>query len=814
MVLAPEYTAYQELKRLIRKKLPGVDLERIDKAYEFANSAHAGQFRMSGEPYICHPIEAAKILADLRADEDAIIATLLHDVPEDTTVTIAEVEKEFGKTVSRLVDAVTKLAKVHYQHSMDEREVDSLRKMFLETANDVRVVIIKLADRLHNMRTIQYLRPDKQQRIAKETMEIFAPLANLYGIFQIRRQLEDLSFAVLQPDEYGRIEAFVSDHEKNRSQFVRDTIAVLKKALIKAGIPAEFEGRPKHYYSIYQKMVARHKVLADIYDYFAVRIIVKNSDDCYRALGIVHASFHPKPGRFKDYIAFPKPNGYQSLHTTIIGLEGKLSEIQIRSVVMHEEAEFGAASHAIYKNWKNTVLAQNINRLKKYKLPGNFIKNLHEDILQNRIYVFASNGDIVNLPVGATCIDFIYAEDIPTDKRALKPIVNNKQYSLFGELQSGDHVQILFLSGEQNGPERGWLDHVKTAKAREKIQNFFKKKNRFLKIDIGTTCLQQQLDHENQVLVQNLSESKKQLVIKKFRFKTFEDVLASIGEGTLEVNEVYKVMFPELPLGYLMAWRKRINEFGKRFNFGKEEYKYRIRIVIDAYDRRGLLKEIIHPFYDLKIPIMHIRGTGHDAKTDRIFLSDGTLANMDFVSNIIIDVFVEDHEGLVALFDRLEKIPGMIRVRRSFRESTAPFITLCFFIGGYLLWHPFAINVLLKSQVENKSFWLHTLIYVGLFSLFAMMIWLRTMGNKTFPHFEETKAFWPLAFGLSFLAIGVVFIDNLAFELHLHLPLTIAFSFSILVFLMVSYLRHVRQRRRHLNRLESSHQKSDVLEQA
>ncbi|MFA5855290.1 MAG: RelA/SpoT family protein [Candidatus Gracilibacteria bacterium] len=805
MGFAPEFKTYQSLAEKLKKKLPRVSLVKIREAYDFADIAHHGQFRMSGEPYVCHPLEVAKILVDLNADTETLIAAILHDVPEDTRFTLENVEEKFGKTVARMVGAVTKLAKVHYRHSMDEREVDTLRKLFFETAKDVRVVMIKLADRLHNMSTIQYLRPDKQERIAKETMEIFAPLANLYGVFQIRRGLEDYCFAVLQPEEFKRIAEFVAEHEKKRARFIRDTIAILRKALAKARISARFEGRPKHIYSIYQKMVARHKELTDIYDYFAVRIIVKNKEDCYRVLGVTHELFHPKPGRFKDYIAFPKPNGYQSLHTTVIGLQGKMAEVQIRSEEMNETAEMGAAAHNVYKGGGKTILSENISRLRAYAHPGAFIKSLQEDILQKRIYVFSAGGEIVNLPVGASCLDFIYATDYVFGKFLPKPLVNDKIYSLFGELRSGDHVQILEGHKEQFGPDRSWLEHTKTAKAREKIQAFFKKQSRGTRLGLGIQLLQKQLDHENQVLVENLSEKKMEDAVKRFRSKNFDEVLILVGDGSLEANEVYKVLFPDLQLGYFVRLKKKFRTLEKDWNFGEQDNKYKIRIIIEAYDRRGILKEIVQPFYELKIPILHIEGSGHDVRSDYPFSPDGKPLNMDHVSHFKVDVLVENHEELIALFDRLEKLTGILHINRTFRQSAISFFILSMVIAVYFLWHPIVLKFLLSMNLEHEHIWLHVVICLGLTALFLLLIWLRTMGNKTFPHFEETKMCWPLSFGLSFLAVGMVFMDNTLYNLHLNLAFPLVFSLFILVFLISSFFQHKKRRRIHLNRLEAAH---------
>ncbi len=790
----------QELKKTNNKK---VNLSRLARAYQFASMAHEGQFRASGESYICHPLCVAKILASLKADENTLVAALLHDVPEDTKYTLKDVERRFGKGVAKLVFAVTKLSKLHYQHSMDERQVDTLRRMFLETAKDVRVAIIKLADRLHNMRTIHYLRPDKQQRIAKETLEVFAPLANVYGIFHVRRELEDLCFKVLQPEEYSRIENFVMEHEKKRAIFVKDTIAVLRKEFKRWKIPVRIEGRPKHYYSIYQKMVKHRKSLSDIYDYFAIRIITESLEDCYRSLGVVHELFKPKPKRFKDYVAFPKANGYQSLHTTVVGLEGKLTEIQIRSEAMHHECEYGAAAHFLYKEFKGSALSQNLERLKSYKNPEGFIRTLQEDVLQNRIFVFASNGDIVDLPEGASVLDFVYAKEIPVDQWVLKPLVNAKNYSLLGTLQSGDHVQILFDSHKQKGPERGWLEHVKTSKAKDQIRAYFKEQSMSTRIELGTQLLQQELDHQNQGLVRTLDFELQSKALEKFGMNSFDELLAAIGEGELSSSEVYKVLFPELALGPTAWLARQWHAFKHRYNFGEEDYKYRIKIIVVAYDRVGLLREILQPFYELKLSIVSIKGNGYDVHRENPYLSDGTPANPECISRDQIEILIEDHEQLIALFDRLERVPGVLRVQRAFRQKTVGFVLLSLLTGAYFLWHPFVIEYLLNSHIEHERLWIHVLVYLGLVGLMGLLLWLRSMGNKTFPHFEETRGYWSLSFGLSFLAIGVAFVENRLYNLQLNLPLTVGLSALILLFLLFSYRRHQRQRAHHLNRLKS-----------
>lgn len=803
-------TLLKGLLDLIEKELPEVNRQRIARAYEFAKRAHEGQFRMSGVPYLVHPVEAAKILVNLKADEETIIAGLLHDVPEDTNFTVSDVRKRFGKHVASLVEALTKLSKVHYKHSMGERQVQSLQKVFLETAEDVRVIVVKLADRLHNMSTIQYLRPDKQLRIAKETLEIYAPLANLFGIYQLRRQLEDLCFEVLQPEEFARIEAFVHDHERKRNHFIEETMGVLRKHLKKNKIESEMAGRPKHLYSIYQKMVRDQKELQDIYDYFAIRVIVEDVPDCYRAMGAIHEMFKPKPGRIKDYIALPKANGYQSLHTTVIGLRGKLTEIQIRTQNMHEQAEFGAAAHLLYKNQPLALVESGAEILKRYKDPSKFIESLQEDLLQDRIHVFSRSGEVVNLPEGATPIDYMYAVGLPTNTTTFRVLVNNRSYSLIGQLKSGDHVEIIYSKKTRKGPERWWLDHVKTSLAKQSIQEYYRQKSFKDKVEIGSRLLQKALDHENQGLIYNLPEDRLKRALMEFQVDAFKELLARIGEGELRADEVYRVMFPEIlirsPLNVAMALLKWLGRF---FNVEVHESKYKIRILIEANDRMGLLRDIIGPFYDLGIPILKIKGMGFDVKHS--YLSRSYVLGMGrmhkYVSRDYVDVAVENHEQLISLFDRLEKIPGVLRVQRIFRRKQVAFVLLSFFVGGFWVAHPFLIQYLRHSASASADWMMKLLIYAGLSALFLLMLWLKSMGDKTFPHFEETRLFWPLAFGMSFLAIVTLFVEDVVFGLELQIVWMLTYSFVIFLVVVTAYTSHTRRRREHLKEIGKSKRK-------
>jgi len=789
----------------------GVNPDRVTRAYEFAKKAHDGQFRMSGAAYICHPVEAAKILAQLGVDEDTIIAGLLHDVPEDTKYRVIDIERRFGKHVAKLVDALTKLAKVYYKHSMGERQIKSLRKMFLETANDVRVVVIKLADRLHNMQTLHYLRPEKQQRIARETLKIYAPLANLFGIYQIRRQLEDLCFKYLQPEEHARIEAYVQDHEEKRNNFIQDTIKILEKAFKKAGIDVEVSGRPKHLYSIYQKIVRDKKNLSDIQDYFAVRILTHTREDSYRAIDIVHQAFKPKPGRFKDYISVPKVNGYQSLHTTVVGLRGRPTEIQIRTHEMHYEAEYGAAAHILYKRTLNDFVSSSVDLLKKYKNPGNFIRSLEDDILQDKIYVFSSDGEVVNLPEGATVLDYMFKKEYPVNSKLCRPVVNGQSYSLVGQLQSGDHIDVIVSDEKTKGAQRWWLGHVKTTLAKRKLRDHFSKQSFGERVELGRKLVQQELDHERHGLIHQLPHHVLNRVLKQLGEPDFATVLAKIGEGIYRAKDVYQIMFPELDLPITtILWRKFWKLFDRldlsqRFNLGARDDKYRIRVRIDAYDRVGLLQEIAGPCYELKIPIIRFVGTGYDTKNNPLRkLPSGERIQMSErqVSRVNLEVYVENHEELIALFDRIDKVPGLIRVQRIFRRKQVSFFAMLGLTTSYVIGHPFILMLLKKQDFENEVLFFAT-IYAAIAGVFLLLLLLRSMGNKTFPHFEETRLFWPLSFGLTVLLIITQFVNDRAFDLHLHTPVMIALSLCGLIFLFLSYRTHERRKKKLLKKLEA-----------
>ena len=480
---------YQELISSVRKYHPSADISMIQKAYEVAKEAHKDQKRKSGEPYIIHPLCVAIILADLELDKETIVAGLLHDAVEDTWMTDEEVEKEFGSEVALLVDGVTKLGQLNYSKDKVELQAENLRKMFLAMAKDIRVILIKLADRLHNMRTLQYMRPEKQQEKARETMDIYAPIAMRLGISKIKVELDDLSLKYLKPDVYYDLVDKVSLRKSERQEFVNGIVKQVKQHMDDAGIKAQVAGRIKHFFSIYKKMVNQDKTIDQIYDLFAVRILVDTVKDCYAALGVIHEMYKPIPGRFKDYIAMPKPNMYQSLHTTLIGPNGQPFEIQIRTFEMHKTAEYGIAAHWKYKESSDGKVP--VDKSEEEKL--NWLRQILEwqrDMSDNRefmsllkndlnlfadsVYCFTPQGDVKNLPTGSTPIDFAYSVHSAVGNRMVGARVNGKLVPIEYEIQNGDRIEIITSQNSQ-GPSRDWLKLVKSTQAKNKINQWFKK---------------------------------------------------------------------------------------------------------------------------------------------------------------------------------------------------------------------------------------------------------------------------------------------------------------------------------------------------
>lgn len=537
----------QNLINKIEEYSPHSDVELIIKAYNFAENAHQGQYRKSGERYFIHPVEVAKILIELRMDSSTIAAGLLHDVIEDTEYGYDRVQKEFGQEIVELVDGVTKLTRLSF-NSKEERQAENLRKMVLAMAKDIRVILIKLADRLHNMRTLKYHKEEKRREKATETLEIFAPIAHRLGISRIKWELEDLCLRYIDEKGYYELVEKVSSKRRDREQFIEEVIENLDNRFKEVNIESEITGRPKHFYSIYKKMKYQNKSFDEIFDFLAVRVIVDNIKDCYGVLGVVHTIWKPIPGRFKDYIAMPKPNMYQSLHTTVIGPKGEPFEIQIRTEEMHRIAEYGIAAHWKYKEGKTDNINQNMDMKltwlrqmleweKDVKDPREFMESLKIDLFTNEVFVFTPKGEVINLPTGSTPVDFAYKIHSGVGNSCVGAKVDGRIVPLDYKLKNGNIIQIL-TSSNSLGPSRDWLKVVKSSQARTKIKQWFKKERKEENIEKGQEIIDKEIKRLNLVVSHNELIKLLEKLAQKLGFSNEEDLYAAIGYGGITLAQV------------------------------------------------------------------------------------------------------------------------------------------------------------------------------------------------------------------------------------------------------------------------------------
>lgn len=533
------------LEKQILLYYPNADLKLIRDAYDFASVAHKDQRRHSGEPFITHPLAVAEILAELQLDLVTIAAGLLHDVVEDTPISIDTVREVFGEEIALLVDGVTKLSRLEYK-TKEEQQAETLRKMFLAMAKDIRVILIKLADRLHNMRTLKHCPVDKQKDIARETLEIYAPLAHRLGIFRLKWELEDLALRYQEPEVYYELVKSISKKRQEREEYIQKVAAILREKLQESGIEADIQGRPKHFYSIYNKMKKQQKELNEIYDLIALRVIVDTVKDCYAVLGIIHALWRPIPGRFKDYIAMPKPNMYQSLHTTVLGPEGEPFEVQIRTWEMHRTAEYGIAAHWRYKEGytssdkefeqKLTWLRQILDWQRELRDPREFMESLKIDLFSDRVYVFTPKGDVVELPAGSVPIDFAYRVHTDIGHQCVGAKVNGRIVPLDYQLKTGDIVEILTQKG--SGPSRDWLKIVKTSQAKNRIRQWFRRVEREKNLAKGRELLEKECRKQGLEPEEVLKAGFLQEAARKFNFASLEDLLVAVGDGVVTPVQV------------------------------------------------------------------------------------------------------------------------------------------------------------------------------------------------------------------------------------------------------------------------------------
>lgn len=550
LLVQPEIL-YQQLIDKIRGYHPSANLTIVEKAYHLAYNAHKEQLRKSGEPYIVHPLRVCLILTELELDKETIVAGLLHDVVEDTTFTSQQIKDEFGEEISLLVDGVTKLTQLNYSLDKVEIQAENLRKMFLAMAKDIRVILIKLADRLHNMRTLQYMTPEKQKEIARETMDIYAPIAQRLGISKIKIELDDLSLKYLEPEVYKDLREKIAAKRSDREAFIRAIVKEVGTHINNAGIDAHIDGRVKHFFSIYKKMVNQNKTLDQIYDLFAVRIVVETVRDCYAALGVIHEMYKPIPGRFKDYIAMPKPNMYQSLHTTLIGPTGQPFEIQIRTYEMHRTAEYGIAAHWKYKesqDGKNTKdreerkliwLRQILEWQRDMSDNREFLSLLKNDLdlFSESVYCFTPKGDVKTLPTGSTPIDFAYSIHSAVGNKMVGARVNGKLMPIDYVIQNGDRIDIL-TSQNSKGPSRDWLTMVQSTQAKNKINQWFKQELKEDNVIRGKEMLYNYCKTKNVVLSDLMKPEFMNVCMSKYGFRDWDSVYAALGHGGLKEGQV------------------------------------------------------------------------------------------------------------------------------------------------------------------------------------------------------------------------------------------------------------------------------------
>ena len=551
---------FQDLITEIRRYHPSDDLSQIEKAYQIARAAHKEQRRRSGEPYIIHPICVAIILAQLELDKESIIAALLHDIVEDTDTTLDQVAHDFGDEVALLVDGVTKLTQLSVSTDKVEVQAENLRKMFLAMAKDIRVILIKLADRLHNMRTLEYMTTAKQKEKARETLEIYAPIADRLGISRIKTELDDLSLKYLEPEVYAELYRSLSSTEEERERFIKNIIAEVRQSLDNGGITAQLNGRVKHIFSIYKKMKTQGKSIDQIYDLFAIRILVDNVKDCYAALGVIHERYKPIPGRFKDYIAMPKPNKYQSLHTTLISSIGIPFEIQIRTYEMHRIAEYGIAAHWKYKESGSRKLedrevdeAAKMNWLREIlewqkEMPDNkeFLSSVKNDfdMFSERVYCFTPNGDVKALPNGSTPVDFAYSIHSAVGNKMVGARVNSRLVPIDYIIQNGDRIEII-TSQNSKGPSRDWLKSVRSSQARNKINQWFKSESKEENIARGKDLVDKYCKSKGISFSDVNKPEYIDVILHKYGFRDWEAVLAAIGRGGLKETQVMNRIFEE-----------------------------------------------------------------------------------------------------------------------------------------------------------------------------------------------------------------------------------------------------------------------------
>ncbi|MEK7524380.1 MAG: RelA/SpoT family protein [Patescibacteria group bacterium] len=759
-----------------------IDLSRIKSAYEFAKKAHQGQLRQSGEPYLMHPMRTVQILTNFRVDEDTLAAAFLHDVPEDTDIPISEIERLFGSKIAYLVDGITKLSKVHYRERMEQRQIESLKKLFIHSAQDLRVILIKLADRLDNMRTLNFIAGEnKRHRIARETLEIYVPIANLLGIGEIRTELEDLCFEHLFPMDFAHLKREVEENLEERDFILKEMIHLTEKELQKRNLEAEIIGRPKTLYSIYRKLQTK-QTLNNIDDLLAIRVMVPTRSDCYNMLGIVHQLFKPKIGRMKDYIAVPKPNGYQSLHTTVFGLSGSIAEFQIRTRYMHLEAEYGIAAHYFYKysdeqelanimQQKSSWVQRILEMQKDNNDQGNFIENLKLDVFQDRIFVFSPKGDVIDLPRGACTLDFAYAIHTDVGNHAVKAEINGVMFPVNTTLVSGDTVRII--SSKDSHPEREWLNCVKTSVAAHRIKEYLRNEPMEKKLALGRKFLQKEFDRIGKDFQHVLTSKRIKIIAEKLPYHRLDHILVAIGEGQLQPQSILEILFETKEL-----FAGPDEHLTNQRDHGRNPlFRSRAGLRILGSNHQNQFREIMRTMNSLHIPIV------------KFIVDKPWYLNHDRCQ---LSVMVKNYNELAQVFESLEQIEGVQQISRLFYHRKAWFIFWSIFTSVMWLIHPFIVDWML-TNAQHAGAITNLSIYAGLVSLIGLSLYLKKTARRSFPELAEIRHFWPFLYGLTTLALFVFIGEILTFKLQFNWMFVLFLIVGIYALLTASYLSYRKE---------------------
>lgn len=758
---------FEAILSKVKEYMPDADMNRIMAAFSFAEKAHKGQVRKDGKtPYITHPVETFKILSDFFADEDTLITALLHDVPEDTDSTLEEIEGKFGKNIAFLVNGVTKLSKVHYHHDMTAYQVESLKKLLLHTSEDLRVILIKLADRLHNMKTLENIEnPNKRARIATETLEIYVPIANLLGVREIKNQLEDLCFKHLFPTEYEVFSKKLKEmREKSENSFNR-FIEAVSDSLNGEKIKFKIFKHPKNIYSVYKKLCSLGKSIEDIDNRITVKIVVDKIPECYRVLGCVHSLFVPKTDRFKDYIANPKKNGYQSLHTVVFGIDGVRTEVQIRTKKMDIRNEYGVAANFYYakdsedfdlSEFMGSEWVKNVLQIEKSeKNSSNFIENLKLDIFQDRIVVFTPKGEPIDLPKGATIIDFAYSIHSDLGHHASKAYINGELKPITATLKTSDVVNVIPSSKIK--PELSWLSFTKTNLARKKILSYLNKISREKKIQEGYKILQKEFDIAGLGLCKEINFKKLKTILKEnfdLDYANLDDLFVGICKGYVNANKI-------------------VDSIKERHTPGSQS-GIKVFIQIGARNRFGLLRDVAEVLYKYALDMYSLKGWASRLEENAFFTAE---------------ILVADAKTISYIFDELNQ---MEEVNYVYRISWRGVIIFNFMVGLIvfgIIFHPFLIAYASRAGfLENHVLTTNILIYGSLLLLLIAMIYISHMVKKYLPIGRNKKITWIIAFIIPIFAISVLALEVFTFKVDLSWSIILSEIFLLYIYLSLSYL--------------------------